>query len=604
MRIRTYLFVFALAILLPMIAFAVVAMIAFDRQQRARVASGGVETARALMSAVDRELAGSLATLTALSTARSLERDDLATFHDDARRTLASQRHWRAILLTTATGEPQVHTALPFGNPPPAIVDHESLDAVVRTRRPVVGSIVPGPAGRHAFAVRVPVVRDGRLVYVLSGVLEPSAIATILSAQHIPPEWVGGVFDARRNVVARTRSTEQYVGRPISPEFAQQVAGALEGFVVTHTLEGRPVYTAFSRSMATDWGIGLGIPREAIDGPLQRSLWTVVGGGLALLVVAVVLSILIGRRITRPIAALATTAQEFGERGEATVVPVGGPAEVAAVSHAFEEGSRLLRARSAERDAALAAAEAARAEAEAASGAKDEFLAVLSHELRTPLNAVYGWVRMLRRDDLDAATQGRALEAIERNAAAQVRLVEDLLDVSRIITGKMRLEVQAVEMRSVVEAAIDSIRPAAEAKQVGLETAIDGRPAWVNGDRGRLQQVVWNLASNALKFTPAGGRVTIAVGQDEGGHVQVVVSDTGIGIEPRVLPYVFDRFRQADGSTTRAHGGLGLGLALVRQVVELHGGTVTASSAGPNQGASFVVTLPRAVSEAPSAARS
>jgi signal transduction histidine kinase len=603
MRIRTYLFVFALAILLPAIAFAVVAVVAFDRQQRARVERGGVETARALMSAVDRELAGAIAALAALATARSLEGGDLGTFHDDARRTLASQQHWRAILLTTPSGEPKVHTSLPFGGSPPPIVDRESFETVLRTRRPTVGGIAVGTGGRYAFAVRVPALRDGRLAYVLSAVVEPAAIATILSAQHLRPDWVGAVFDARRNIVARSQGTEQYVGRPISPEFARALPGAREGWTSTHTLEGRAVYTAFSRSTATDWGVGLGIPREAIDAPLRRSLWTIAGGGLALLGIAVMTSILVGRRIARPIVALATSATRFGESEEPDPLAPGGPAEVSAVSQAFVEGSRLLRARATERDAALTEARAAHAQAEAASVAKDEFLAVLSHELRTPLNAVYGWVRMLRRDEMDPTTRARALEAIERNASAQVRLIDDLLDVSRIITGKMRLDLHPVDVREVVKAAVESVRPAAQAKHIVLGSARDGSPLLVTGDRERLQQVVWNLVSNSVKFTPSGGRVEVEVRRSDG-RVDIVVSDTGIGIESAVLPYVFDRFRQADSSTTRAHGGLGLGLALVRQVVELHGGTVTAESGGRGQGATFVVSLPVALSEAPSAARS
>jgi signal transduction histidine kinase len=592
MRIRTYLLIFALVILLPAIAFAVVAVIAFDRQQRVVVERGGVETARALMNAVDRELAGTVATLEALATARSLERDDLASFADDARRVLGSQQHWRAILLITPSGQPVMNTSVSLGAPLPPLVDRESFDAVLRTGQPVVGAVAPGVLGRYAFPVRVPVIRNGGLVHVLTGVLEPAAVAAILREQQLPADWIGGVFDSKRNIVARTRGTEQYVGRPVSPEFHRALDTAREGWAATRTLEGAPVYTAFSRSPATGWGVGLGIPPQAVDAPLRRSLWTIAGGGLALLVISVFVSALVGRRIARPIVTLATSAKTFGERADtAPPTPTGGPAEVDAVSRAFVEGSALLRARAAERDAALASAQAARAEAEAASVAKDQFLAVLSHELRTPLNAVYGWVRMLRRDEMDEETRARALDVIERNAAAQVRLIDELLDVSRILTGKMRLDLRPVDLPAVVEAAVESMRPAAHAKHLSLETSVAGPLAPITGDRERLQQVVWNLVSNAVKFTPSGGRVRVDVRPIDS-HVEITVSDTGPGIAPEMLPYVFDRFRQADSSSTRAHGGLGLGLALVRQVIELHGGTVTAASPGVDRGATFVVTLP------------
>ena len=233
----------------------------------------------------------------------------------------------------------------------------------------------------------------------------------------------------------------------------------------------------------------------------------------------------------------------------------------------------------------------ARAEAEAANRSKDEFLATLSHELRTPLNAVLGWARMLRLGQLEAGMQKRAIDVIERNAQAQVQLIEDLLDVSRIITGKLRLDVRPVTLSTVVEAAIDSVRPAAESKGVRLTHVLDPRAGPIAGDPDRLQQVVWNLALNAIKFTDRGGRVQVSV-QRVNSHVEIEVSDTGRGIAPEVLPHIFERFRQADSTTTRAHGGLGIGLALVRHLVELHGGSVHATSPGENQGAVFTVKLP------------
>lgn len=222
---------------------------------------------------------------------------------------------------------------------------------------------------------------------------------------------------------------------------------------------------------------------------------------------------------------------------------------------------------------------------------KDEFLATVSHELRTPLNAILGWSTMLRSKKLDEAMVSRALETIERNARAQNQLIEDLLDVSRIITGKLRLNVRPVVLVSVLEVAIDSIRPAAEAKNIQIQSILDPSAGPISGDPDRLQQVFWNLLSNAVKFTPKGGRVQIRL-ERINSHVEVVISDTGQGIRSDFLPYVFDRLQQADSSTTRVHGGLGLGLAITRHLVELHGGTVQADSAGEGKGATFTVILP------------
>lgn len=222
---------------------------------------------------------------------------------------------------------------------------------------------------------------------------------------------------------------------------------------------------------------------------------------------------------------------------------------------------------------------------------KDEFLATVSHELRTPLNAILGWATMLRSKQLDTATVNRALESIERNARSQNQLINDLLDVSRIITGKLRLNVRPVALVSVIEAAIDSIRPAAEAKNIRLQSVLDPAAGPVSGDPDRLQQVFWNLLSNAVKFTPREGRVQIRL-ERINSHVEITVSDTGQGIAPQFLPYVFERLQQADSTTTRVHGGMGLGLAIVRHLVELHGGSVYASSEGEGKGATFVVSLP------------
>jgi signal transduction histidine kinase/ActR/RegA family two-component response regulator len=254
-----------------------------------------------------------------------------------------------------------------------------------------------------------------------------------------------------------------------------------------------------------------------------------------------------------------------------------------------QQAQRELEAR----ERLLIREQAARAEAESANRLKDEFLATVSHELRTPLTAIIGWTHMLRSGQLDEQAAAGALATIERNARSQTQIVEDLLDVSRIITGKLRLDVQPVNPAAAIEAAIEAVRPAAEAKGVRLMKVIDTGAGVVMGDQARLQQVVWNLLANAIKFTPRGGRVQVKLERMDA-HVEIAVGDDGAGIAAEFLPFVFDRFRQADMSTTRLHGGLGLGLAIVRHLVEQHGGVVRAESRGEGHGATFVVTLPLA----------
>ncbi len=236
-------------------------------------------------------------------------------------------------------------------------------------------------------------------------------------------------------------------------------------------------------------------------------------------------------------------------------------------------------------------AQDARAEAEAASRMKDQFLATLSHELRTPLSAIVGWSRLLRTGKLEAADVEQGLDAIDRNAKIQAQLIEDLLDLSRIIAGTLRLDIQRVSLPEVIDAALATIQPAAEAKGVRILKIFDSLAGPVAGDPARLQQVVWNLLSNAVKFTPRGGRIQVLL-ERVNSHVEITVTDTGVGIKPEFLPFVFDRFRQADGSTTRRHGGLGLGLSIVKQLVEMHGGSVRAKSPGEDRGSTFTVSLP------------
>jgi signal transduction histidine kinase/ActR/RegA family two-component response regulator len=277
----------------------------------------------------------------------------------------------------------------------------------------------------------------------------------------------------------------------------------------------------------------------------------------------------------------------------------------ALINRRFDERRRMLerevleRKRAEERREALLTSErAARSEAERATRLKDEFVATMSHELRTPLNAIVGWASILRRDHRPESVH-QGVEVIERNAKLQARMVEDLLDMSRILSGKLAMELQRTDLSTVIEAAIAAVKHAAEAKNVRLHTAINPT-ALVNGDPGRLQQVLWNLLTNAIKFTPTNGMVTILareVKHEERCSVEISVSDTGQGIDPRFLPFVFDRFRQADASTTRRHGGLGLGLSIVKSLVELHQGTVDALSEGEGRGSTFIVRLPLAESQ-------
>jgi signal transduction histidine kinase/ActR/RegA family two-component response regulator len=278
----------------------------------------------------------------------------------------------------------------------------------------------------------------------------------------------------------------------------------------------------------------------------------------------------------------------FTERTERIVVAIAAQASVGIDNARLYDAARRAAQ---ERQELLSREREARTAAERMSELKDEFLANLSHELRTPLNAILGWAQMLRIGNRSDADVKKGLETIERNARVQTQLVEDLLDMSRILSGKLRLDVQSVEPATFIEAALDTVRPSAAARGIRVESLLDGAAGPVAGDPSRLQQVMWNLLSNAIKFTERGGKVQVLL-ERVNSHIEITVADTGAGISAEFLPFVFDRFRQADASTTRRHGGLGLGLSIVKHLVELHGGSVRVASAGAGQGATFSVLLP------------
>ena len=308
---------------------------------------------------------------------------------------------------------------------------------------------------------------------------------------------------------------------------------------------------------------------------LREQLQTLaVSAGAALLVSALIgaiLSLRLQRSVAGPIAALAETADRVAD---------GQSFHLRARKTTDDEVGRLVVAFNAMLD-----------QIQRQDRMKDEFLATLSHELRTPLNATLGWLQILQKTGPDAARIERALSSIERNARAQQRVVEDLLDISRIVTGRLQLTSEVVDLRTVLAAAVDVVAEAALRKPVSLRTTAPSEPCLVTGDPGRLQQAFWNLLSNSIKFTPATGTVSVTLSPADGGY-RFTVADTGIGIAPEFLQRVFDRFQQADGSTTREHSGLGLGLAIVKEIATLHGGTVTATSAGTGKGATFVLWLP------------
>jgi signal transduction histidine kinase/CheY-like chemotaxis protein len=607
MRLRTHLVLLVFAAVTPLLIFTVVIVRRNLQEQRAVLDRGLHDTVGALSLAVDGQVSTSLAILETLAVSPSLDAADLRGFHQLCVRTIASHKSaW--IVLFDRSGQQLVNSSRPFGAPlpnplqqtrPPAadprypllpLGGAEPVRKIFETGRPVVSDLfVALDSKQPTIGVGIPVVRDGTVLYALEMSLDPDVLLRLLMDQRLPPDAITSILDGKGLIIARTIDAVRLVGLPLAPELAAQITTSNEGLGSGHTREGTPVYHAFTRSKMTGWTTSLGLSQASASAATSRAIVLLTGGTAIALLVGLTLALVLGKRVSTPISMLADAAGAMA-RGERVDLDVAAVQEVEELRVALVTAAQAVREGATEREHRLVA-ETRRVEAQTANQAKDDFLAVLSHELRTPINAVYGWARMLHTRQLGENARVRALDAIIRNAHAQVQLIDDLLDVSRIISGKMRLDVHPVDLKLVMETALDAVRPAADAKGTQLQAILDPGAGPITGDPDRLQQVVWNLLTNAIKFTPKGGRVQVYL-QRVNSHVEIVISDTGQGIAAEMLPVVFNRFWQADSGTTRIHKGLGLGLALVRHLVEAHGGTVMAQSAGEGKGATFVVKLP------------
>lgn len=380
----------------------------------------------------------------------------------------------------------------------------------------------------------------------------------------------------------------------LNGRFAQPLARCLageSGELLVDDTDGDGAIAGFQPAGSIPGCIVARLDYEEALAPIRRLGRLFVFATGALILVGAFVSWIIARTVTTPIARLAVAARELEVGRFDADIPRAGPKEVRQLGRALSRMARSI-------GELVQREHDARVEAEAANRTKDDFLATLGHELRTPLTAITGWVSMLRHRTLPPERAEHALRVIERSARTEARLIEDLLDVTRIINGQLRLKLDHVSVVAAVDAAIESVRPPAELKGVSLNKHVEGEPAMVVGDPHRLQQIVWNLLANAVRFTPRGGRVDVTL-RESGATAEVSVSDTGIGIGSDLLPHVFDRFRQGETGTMRAHGGLGLGLAIVRHLVELHGGQVRVESDGPGKGSTFTVALPTAHLHAP-----
>lgn len=544
--------------------------------QRELIDAQNIEKARAVVSAIDLEVERTMGGLVALGTLDPIDSGHLAHFSEIAARMLPIHPSWQAVRLI----DPSLQVVASTDATATALGSTDWVEAIFRTGRPATSTLKQHPPAEWVVNVGVPVLRDGKVRYVLATRLRAAALTASLQRQHAPEAGVLTLLDRDMTIIARTRNPDRFVGGKPTADFVARARSAPSGSWRSVMLEGTPSYSAWYRSELTGWTVGLGMPSETIDRPLRRRNTAIAIAGAVTLGIGLAIALLLGRSIVRAQVGAAAAARALA-RGENVPVVRSYITELGELGAALSDAAAILEQRLRERDAA----------AEALSRAKDNFIATVSHELRTPLNAIYGWVAMLRTGSLSPERQQHALQVIERNARAQSQVVEDLLDMSSIVHGRLRLEMRPADLTAVVRSAVDLIAPIAGERKTRIAMHDPERPVIVTGDPVRLQQIVWNLVANALKFTPAEGEIHVTTGAD-GERAFVTVSDNGEGIAPEFLPYVFDRFRQESEQVTRQHSGLGIGLALARTLAELHDGSIEARSEGKGQGATFTVWFP------------
>ena len=589
LSLRTHLLILVVGTLLPALTVAALLIKRVVDDNRAAVGNELVTTARGQAAAIDRELSGTIQSLEALGLSDRLTNGDLAAFREEAIKLLHDQPMWSAVVLSRPDGQQIVSSVVPPGEPLPATAKPDAFARVIATGAPVIGDLDTGYIIKQpGFAVHAPVTRNGQVVYVLSALITSSAFSEVLRREaKVSDEWVRGIVDGNGVLVARSRDPERFVGQKGTESFLERYSKGDEGVYRDVALDGTAVYGAFSRAPFSRWIGGVAVPASVVDAGFNRSM-TVLGViGVVLLGVGGVAAFVISRRIARDISGVAEGAQALA-RGEHPRLPTSTVLEVHQLSKALEQARQLLEVRERERDEQFARADQARRDAESADHAKDDFLAMLGHELRNPLAPALTALQLVRRRHADLAI--RELAVIERQIEHMARLVDDLLEVSKLRRQAITLKAETFDLREAVERAAEMTAPLYTERRHTLELRMPD-PLFVKGDLVRMSQVFANLLANAAKYTDPGGHVEVSAAIDDN-TIVVDCRDNGIGLAPELIPRVFDLFVQGAPDFNRHEGGLGLGLALVRTLVEQHGGTIEAQSEGPGKGSTFVVRLP------------
>ncbi|GGC62283.1 hybrid sensor histidine kinase/response regulator [Undibacterium terreum] len=609
MKIRTQLMLIATATLLPVVVFSAVALnLLLDAERNAALKNVG-EAARALALMVDGELGRADSALRVLSTSRALAEGDMRSFHAQAKSADRGPGSWT--LLFNYQGQQLINTLRPFGNALPSSAELLNAQANVlglkgvldgvSGNRTYVSNLLKGPlTGRWVTTVNIPVSLPGDVQYILTETFAADYFMQLITRSNIPSRWTVAIIDRDGNFISRNRGAEQMIGKPARVELIKAAREASQGQIRHFTLEGTDAYDVFVHSALSGWTVAIAAPADQIEMSARRAVKVAALGLLAAILAAAGTAALVSRRLVHAIAGAADSAAVIG-RAEVPLENHTDIEEIDKLHAALNNAGILLRQElqsrqraEAEREALLGNEQLARQLAEQQNKAKDQFLALLGHELRNPLSAIAGAIRLMQMQQTSAGENSqttRAQEIIARQSRHLGHIVDDLLDLSRMSMGKISLSKKPLDLAAVAKACVDALHTTGRTS--GYAISVAAEPVWVDADATRLEQIISNLIGNALKFTPSGGKIDITVKAEEVSNTAVLlIRDTGIGISEELLPHVFDAFVQGTAQSDKALGGLGIGLHLVRQLVQLHGGEVVVSSAGTGQGATVLVRLP------------
>ncbi|MDQ2990093.1 MAG: response regulator [Pseudomonadota bacterium] len=556
------------------------------KEQQAELERSMLAQSRALASAVDSELQTTVDNARALAASPALLNGDIAAFYDIARQRVLDQKDWLSVILTDARGAVLFKSSRPFHAPELTVVDPSSLAEAMAKHEPVIGTVAKGGAGLPAVPVRVPVMADGRLRYVVTVALAPDRMMRILNNQKVPPQWVASVADAHGMRVARSKDQQRTVAtRQSDTLVALLKAGLPEGVGISTTSEGEEVITSYARLPRYRWTVAIGAPTAQFADVLRRLLAAYAVAIIASLALYVALAVFISKRIVLSIDHLNEQTVRLGQKRPVEEVR-SRIREVNAMGDSLRTASAQLIDSERQREGLVLSLKEALARAEMAAATKDNFLAVLGHELRNPLAPIAMALDLMDMKPGEGFLRER--QTMRRQVNHMRRLVDDLLDVSRITQGKLAMASEPVCLSAAVLQAADAVRPAMEAAQRRFIESLE--EVWVMGDETRLVQVATNLLANALRY--GGDSDVRVVVRRDGANAVMTVSDLGVGMAPDSAALIFQPFYQAPQPLARSFGGLGLGLTIVLSIVELLGGAVRATSLGLGQGSSFEVTLP------------